>query len=201
MHGRVIAFATEEPPVLRFTCDGTSRRDRPSAMNFAPDENYELLTGVDFRSITLQARLHGVESEDKVLLRAQEITKSEQRREYFRVRADFTVQVMPAEAHPNRHVAQVVCARDISGGGMRMWTRVPLRPGTKLRLNFDLAEFARQPIQCYAIVVRCKSPGEGYDVAVTFEDLDGEYHDAIMAFCFAKQREQLRNQVRVRDFE
>ena len=201
VHGHVIVFATEDPPVLRFTCDGTSRRDRPSALNFAPGDGYEIHLGLDFRSVTLEASLHDVESEDKALFQAEAIVKAEQRREYFRVRADLSVQVMPAESHPSRHVAQIVCSKNLSGGGMLMRTKVPFRPGTRLRLSFDLPEYSREPIQCFASVVRCTSPGQGYDVAVGFEELERDDLDAIMAFCFAKQREQLRDQVRVRNFE
>lgn len=201
VQGEVVVFTTEEPPVLRFTCDGTSRRERPSALNFAPGDGFELHLGLEFRSVTLKASLFEAESDDSALLQAVAIVRAEQRREYFRVRADLSVQVMPAEAPANRHVAQLVSAKDISGGGMRIRTKVPFRPQTTLRLHFDIPEFSRQPIQCFATVVRSMKTGEGFDVAVAFEEMEREHRDAIMAYCFAKQREQMRHQVQVKNYD
>jgi hypothetical protein len=199
--GTALVLNTKEPPLIRIYLNGKSGKDRPSARAMDPDKDFYIRLGIGSRAASIRMHMHKVESDDQALFEPVEIEQEEQNRAYFRVRASFEIKIIPrtgAKATSNYHVGQV---RDISGGGLLMLTSEHYKPGTVFDLEFGLQVHERHVIVlCSAVVVRCVHLGEGkYETGVQFQDLLEEQRDAVMAYCFARQREMLREQVQVKD--
>jgi c-di-GMP-binding flagellar brake protein YcgR len=70
--------------------------------------------------------------------------------------------------------------------------------GTKVGLEIVLDVPQPRIVECIARVVRTYDMGEGNkQVALSFADIEQEDQDALVAYCLAEQRKQLRLKVQV----
>ncbi len=199
--GTATILGNQSPPLVRIVFSGQSGKDRPSARAIDPEKDFYIRLGIGSRAATVRMHMYKVESDDKALFEPVEIEQEEQNRAYFRIQACFETKIIP------KHKLKDTCkyyqgqVKDISGGGLLMHTKEHYKPGTDLDLEFSLGIHGQQIfVYCSAMVVRCLSLGhKGYETAVEFLDLVEEQRDAIMAYCFAQQREQLREKVQVKD--
>lgn len=83
---------------------------------------------------------------------------------------------------------------NISGGGLRFFSKVAFDSGQKLVLKTFL------PVYAHVIKIKCEvvrslpQEGGGYGVAVKYIDMDETTRDKIIKYIFAKQRRVLRTE-------
>lgn len=146
---------------------------------------------------SVRAKISSVVSDAKLQLEMVESFTHVQKRAYFRVDADLSVSywVLEEECPLARSIQTPV---NISGGGVRLPVDEPLPEGVKLGLELVLDGPEPKVVECAARVVRSYEGGPtGKQVALTFVDLEEEDQDAIVAYCLAEQRKQLRLKVQV----
>lgn len=199
---RILTPAGEDPQV-RVKLSGVSGKDRPSARAMDPEGKFYIRLGLGSRAVMLKMGLHKVESDDQALFLPQEIEQQEQNRAYFRVQTYFQAKISLKQGQTSQSSFQSGIVLNISGAGLLMRTPEHYKPGTRLEVEFGLEVNAKHVfILCSATVVRCIRAGQnGYDTAVSFDDLLEEQRDVIMAYCFARQREILREKVQTKDYE
>ena len=199
--GTAQVLHTQEPPLIRIKLTGKSGQDRPSARAMDPEGDFSIRLGIGNRAATVSMRLNKVESDDQALFEPVEVAQKEQNRAFFRVQTNLETKIIPKQGAKPKDTFYVGLGKDISGGGMRMVTSERFKPGTTLDVEFGLEVNEKQVIiLCSATVVRSVHLGEGkYEVAVEFRDLLEEQQEVVIAYCFAKQREQLRDKVQTRD--
>ncbi|MCF6177998.1 MAG: PilZ domain-containing protein [Geopsychrobacter sp.] len=143
----------------------------------------------------LSAEVVSVLSETKLQLRLLEGTASfDQKRAYFRVDADLSVSYweIDNEHGPAKSVQTPV---NLSGGGIRIPVKEEMREGSKVGLEIILDVPRPCVIECAATVVRSFLLGGVMQLALRFVDIEEEDRDALVAYCFAEQRKQLRLKV------
>ncbi|HEY5674081.1 MAG TPA: PilZ domain-containing protein [Malonomonas sp.] len=148
---------------------------------------------------SIRALITQVLSDAKLQLEMQEAFTHEQKRAYFRVDADLSVSYwLLSEASPlARSINTPV---NISGGGVRLPVDTFLAPGTEIGLEIVLDVAQPRVIECVAQVVRTYDMGSGgKQAALSFVDIELEDQDAIVSYCLAEQRKQLRLKVQVLD--
>lgn len=143
---------------------------------------------------TLHAEVIAVVSDTKLQLRALESFTHNQKRAYFRVDADLSVSYWPLDDE-NASAQSVQTPVNISGGGIRIPVREPLREGSQVGLEIIVDIPRPRVIECVAVVVRAFPLGGVMQLALRFVDIEEEDQDAIVAYCFAEQRKQLRLKV------
>lgn len=141
-----------------------------------------------------QSEVVRVASDTKLQLRALESFSQDQKRAYFRVDADISVSYWPLD-HEDNSAQSVQATVNISGGGIRIPVKEPLRAGSKVGLEIIIDIPQSRVIECVATVVRAFSLGGEMQLALRFSDIEEEDQDAIVAYCFAEQRKQLRLKV------
>ena len=199
--GTALVLNTQEPPLIRIKLMGKSGQDRPSARAMDPDGDFSIRLGIGNRAATVRMGLSEVESDDQALFEPVEVAQEEQNRAYFRVQTDLETKIIPKQKAKPKDTFHVGLVKDISGGGMLMATSEHYDPGTIFDLEFGLQVNGKQVIiLCSATVVRSVQLEAGkYEVAVEFRDLLEEQQEAVIAYCFAKQREELRDKVQTKD--
>ncbi len=199
---RILTPAGEDPQV-RVKLNGVSGKDRPSARAMDPEGKFYIRLGLGSRAVKLKMDLHKVESDDQALFLPQEIEEQEQNRAYFRVQTYFQAKISLKQDQTSQPPFQSGLVLNISGGGLLMRTTEHYKPGTGLEVEFGLEVNAQHVfILCSATVMRCTTAGQkGYETALSFDDLLEEQRDLIMAYCFARQREILRDKVQTKDYE
>jgi hypothetical protein len=175
-------------------------------VTFLPDQlNYAELASDEFCRVTfdvageeksLKARIDSSLSDDKLLLEMVETYTFTQKREYFRVDADLSVSYWLADEE-SPQARSVRTSVNISGGGVRLPVADALAAGTRVGLEIVVAEPQPAVVECIGEVVGIYDvSGEG-QLALRFVDIDEEGQDAIVAYCLAEQRRQLRLKVKV----
>lgn len=199
--GTAVILNTQQPPVVRVKLIGKAGQERPSARNMDPEGRFFIRLGIGFRAATVKMRMYKIESDDQVIFEPVEIEQEEQNRAFFRVQTSFETKIIPGPGSTSARKYQVGEVKDISGGGLRILTDKYFEPGTVLDLEFALDVHGQQRIvYCSAMVVRCLFfKNARHEIAVEFMDLAEEQRDFIMAYCFAQQRELLRENVQVKD--
>jgi hypothetical protein len=199
--GTATILGNQSPPLVRIVLSGQSSKDRPSARAMDPGKDFYIRLGIGTRAAIVKMHMYKVESDDKALFEPVAIEQEEQNRTFFRVQACFETKIILKDGSKNTCTYHQGEVKDISGGGLLMHTTVHYKPGTVLDLEFSLDIQGQQTVvYCTARVIRCLSVGHsGYETAVEFLDLVEEQRDAIMAYCFAQQREQLREMVQVKE--
>ena len=117
--------------------------------------------------------------------------ESVQRRKFSRVRFTAAVAFSPVADHPEGESPHggVGTALDLSAGGMRMITQIPLRYGQTLTVNFHTPDgTSYHAVTCK--VVRVQSVEHRYNVALRFFDLGETVENQLVQSVF---RLQLRN--------
>lgn len=117
--------------------------------------------------------------------------ESVQRRKFSRVSFTAPVAFSPASETPNSDSSPggVGTAVDLSAGGMRMTTNMPVRYGQTLSVNFHAPDgTSYRAVMCK--VVRVQAVEHRYSVGLRFVDLDDAVENQIVQSVF---RMQLRN--------
>ncbi len=167
----------------------------PASLNLGESCQVSFDSGGSTRSI--RARITSVVSDAKLQLEMVESFTHAQKRAYFRVDADLSVSYWVLEAE-NPLARSIQTPVNISGGGVRLPVDEPLPEGLKLGLELVLDGPEPRVVECVASVVRTYEGGPtGKQVALTFVDLEEEDQDAIVAYCLAEQRKQLRLKVQL----
>lgn len=144
----------------------------------------------------IKARINEVAGEAKLLLEMVDSFTHIQKREYFRVDADLSVSYWVIDdENPTAKSAQT--SVNISGGGLRLPVSELMEKGTMLGL--EIVVDAPQPtvVECVAEVVGSYDVDGVKQLALCFADIEDDDQDAIVAYCLAEQRKQLRLKVKV----
>jgi len=86
---------------------------------------------------------------------------------------------------------------NISGGGMRLPVAEKIANGSELGLEIIIDEPQPAIIECVGQVVGNYDVGGEHQIALKFTDIEEEAQDAIVAYCLAEQRKQLRLRIKV----
>ena len=175
-------------------------------VTFLPDQlDPELLNLEDFCLVTfdvagenksIKAKIESADQAEKLLLEMVDSFSYVQKRGYFRVDADLSVSywVIDEENPTARSVPTPV---NISGGGLRLPVSEAIKEGTKLGLEIVIDAPQPTVIECSGEVVGNYESGGDRQIALSFLDIEDEDQDAIIAYCLAEQRKQLRLKVKV----
>lgn len=175
-------------------------------VTFLPDQlKPELLNPEEFCLVTfdvagetksIKAKVVSAAEEAKLLLEMVESFAYIQKRGYFRVDADLSVSYWVIdEEHPSAKSVQTPV--NISGGGLRLPVSEKIKEGTRLGLEIVIDVPQAAVIECVGKVVATYDDGGEQLLALTFVDIEEEDQDAIIAYCLAEQRKQLRLKVKV----
>ncbi len=191
------------------TLDGVAKttRDPQFEITFLPDQlNSEQLNDEEICQVifdvagatqSVQAKITEVLGDAKLQLEMREAQVHTQKRAYFRVEAGLSVRYWRLDDE-SAEDQSLQTAINISGGGMRLPVEEPLEPGTRLGLEINVDAPAPRLIECAgAVVRRFECEQSGWQVALSFVDIEQEDQDAIVAYCLAEQRKQLRLKVQV----
>ncbi len=187
-----VALATE-PPVFEVTF----LPDQLQPATFDDQAGVRLaFADANGNAQKLSAEVVRVVSDTKLQLRALDNYSQDQKRAYFRVDAALSVSYWPIADEDEDTTAQSVQTPvNVSGGGIRIPVKDEMRAGSKVGLEIILDAPVPRIIECVALVVRCFSLGGVMQLALRFVDIEEEDQDAIVAYCFAEQRKQLRLKV------
>jgi len=147
----------------------------------------------EHKSIT--ARIVDQPTDERLLLEQVESFVHKQKREYFRIDADLSVSYWAID-EANPVASSVARSVNISGGGIRLPVTQQLPEGA--RVGFEIIiDDPPAVIECVGEVVNYYDNGDGPMAAFKFIGLEEEDQDAIVSFCLAEQRKQLRLKVKV----
>ncbi|MFK5927061.1 MAG: PilZ domain-containing protein [Desulfuromusa sp.] len=175
-------------------------------VTFLPDQlNVELLNLEEFCLVTfdvagenksIKAKIDSADEDTKLLLEMVESFSYIQKRGYFRVDADLSVSYWVIdEEHPT--AKSVPTPVNISGGGLRLPVSETIKAGTRLGLEIVIDSPQPAVVECVGEVVSSYGDDADQQIALTFVDIEDEDQDAIIAYCLAEQRKQLRLKVKV----
>lgn len=145
-----------------------------------------------------KARIDKVVSSDRLRLQAVQVFNREQQREYFRIDVELTLKYRRLSEGEGGAARRVQARVNLSGGGLWFPLKEVLEP--KERLSVEIFLPGSPPTRAFAIaeVIRMTGSDEASrGVAMKFNEIDDNDRDEIVGFCFAEQRRQLRNRIRV----
>lgn len=149
----------------------------------------------DIKSI--QARIDHQPVADKLVLELVESFSFQHKREYFRVDAEQVISWWRLEEEESV-LNTVQATANISGGGVRFPVAEKIPSGERVGLKI-LLDTDKPMIECVGEVVGNYQLGSGLFLALKFVAIVGDDRDAIITFCLAEQRRQLRFKVQVLD--
>ncbi len=187
--------------------DGVARATTPPGFDitFLPDQlealqldmetTCRVMLDVAGEHKAIAARIVEQPTAERLSLEQVESFTYKQKREYFRIDADLSVSYWVIDdQHPV--ASSVKSPVNISGGGIRLPVSQKLPEG--VRVGFEiLIDDPQAVIECIGEVVSCYEDGDGISAAFKFVGLEPEDQDAIISFCLAEQRKQLRLKVKV----
>jgi hypothetical protein len=152
------------------------------------------------RPFRLRSSIEEVIDGEKLRLKVADTTMHFGNREFFRVDANLTVKyhrlVEGDEAQPSRLSTRV----NISGCGIRLPLGDPVGLNEKIVLTFVLSLDPLKEVHCIGEVKRfCPWSGGKKGAALHFVEIESADRDAIIAFCMAAQREELRTKIQTKD--
>ena len=187
--------------------DGVARVTNPPEfeVSFLPDQlealpldmetTCRVMLDVAGEHKAINARIVEAPTAERLSLEQVESFTYTQKREYFRVDADLSVSYWVIDDH-HPVAGSVKSPVNISGGGIRLPVAQKLPEGA--RVGFEiLIDDPRAVIECVGEVVSCYANGDEMVAAFKFVGLEAEDQDAIVSFCLAEQRKQLRLKVKV----
>ncbi len=136
---------------------------------------------------------------DVIQLTALDMVEHSQKREYIRAPAEY-VHIKYTLADDQEGDFKRAYGVNISCGGILIVSEKVLGKRQKLQFEIKLPYPEKVTIYCCGKILRVIEKRDGSCLtAIQFEDVAEEDCDAIMAYCFAEQRRQLRENVRVSD--
>ena len=185
-----VALATD-PPVIEVTF----LPDQLQPATFDDQGGCRLsFTASNGTAQTLMTEVLRVVSDTKLQLRVLESSSHNQKRSHFRVDADIAVSYWPLDVD-GVNARSAMKPVNLSGGGLRIPVKEELNEGTRVGLEIIIDEPRPRVIECIASVVRSFRMGGVLQLALNFIEIEEEDRDAIVAYCFAEQRKQLRMKV------
>jgi len=186
-----VAKATT-PPQFEVTFLANQLQAQLLKKNESCQINFDL--GGEGRSI--MARFVDCVDETKLLLEMSESFSYEQKREYFRVEAQLSVSFWLVEdERPAAHFVDT--SVNISGGGIRIPVAECIPEGSSIGIEIVFDSPQSTVVECVGEVVGNYAIGNKDYAAVKFVEIGEEERDAVIAYCLAEQRRQLRLKVRV----
>lgn len=178
------SFLPKQLPTGRLDLNGTCRL-------FFQEEGH---------SFRVRAKIEEILDGDKLRLRAIETALQYGEREYFRVNAEFSVQYRrltdDEDVAPRQYRGHI----NLSGGGLLLPLKEVARNGDQFSLTLVLSERPLKKVEVIARVVRiCPLSGGYKGVGMHFTEIETPARDAIIAFCMAAQRLELRNKIQTKD--
>ncbi|MFO7766275.1 MAG: PilZ domain-containing protein [Pelovirga sp.] len=187
--------------------DGVARATAPPRfeITFLPDQletlqldmetTCRVMLDVAGEHKAISARIVEQPTAERLELEQVESFTYKQKREYFRVDADLSVSYWVIDdEHPV--ASSVKSPVNISGGGIRLPVSQQLPEGAQVGFEI-LIDDPRAVIECVGEVVSCYEDSNGIFAAFRFVGMEAEDQDAIISFCLAEQRKQLRLKVKV----
>ena len=152
------------------------------------------------KAFRLKSSIEEIIDGEKIRLKAVETMLHYGDREYFRVDADLTFEysrlVEANDVQPRQLSARV----NISGCGIRLPLQDSVRDNEKIALTLILGDDPTKVVHCIGEVKRlCPFAGGQTGAALVFIEIEPAGRDAIIAFCLAAQREELRNKIQIKD--
>ena len=166
----------------------------PDQLNF--EEFCQVAFDVAGEGKTIKAKLDSSPEAAKLILEMVDSFSYVQKREYFRVDAELAVSFWRIDDE-NPAARSLQTTVNISGGGIRVPVDEEVPEGTKLGLEIVVDSPQSAVVECVGEVVNSYKFGDGYCCALKFIDIEDEGQDAIVAYCLAEQRKQLRLKVTV----
>lgn len=152
------------------------------------------------RTFRLRAKIEEIIDNEKLRLRAIETALQVGEREYFRVNAEFSVKYRRLTDDADIKTRQFSGQMNISGGGILLPVTERVRNSDRFSLTLILSQEPLKEVHCIARVVRTCPLAEGRQGAgLHFVEIEPPDRDAIIGFCMAAQRLELRNKVQTRD--
>lgn len=154
------------------------------------------------RAFRLKSSIEEIIGEEKIRLKAEETILHYGDREFFRVDADLTFKYRRLVEEEEIRTRQLSARVNISGCGIRLPLQDPVKNNEKIALTLILSEDPLKVVRCIGEVKRLCPYAEGQTgAALVFVEIEPEDRDAIIAFCLAAQREELRNKIQVKDLD
>lgn len=167
---------------------------KPEQLNF--EEFCQVAFDVAGEGKSIKAKVVSSPETEKLLLEMVDSFSYIQKREYFRVDTELAVSFWRAEEE-NPEARSLQATVNISGGGIRLPVSEKIPEGTRLGLEIIIESPQSSVVECVGEVVNNYKAGDEYYCALKFIDIEEEGQDAIVAFCLAEQRRQLRLKVTV----
>ncbi len=192
----------------QLSLDGVAKTTTPPLfeITFLPDQlDAEQLDFAEFCLVkfdvagenkSIKAKIDSAPEEAKLLLEMVDSFTYTQKREYFRVDADLSVSYWDVDDE-TATAKSVQTPVNISGGGLRIPVSEAVKEGTRLGLEIVIDSPQPTVIECVGEVVMTYVVNDVQQVALSFADIEDEDQDAIIAYCLAEQRKQLRLKVKV----
>jgi len=152
----------------------------------------------DGPSLSMNATIEEVLGRSKLLLKGSDYVAYQPKRNTFRVEAELPVLFKRyyREQEPFRRAR----SEDLSSGGVRLLCSEDLQTGNLLTLNLEIPRPRKGSVLCTAQVMWDKDTQGGDRIAgCKFLDLDEVSEDLIIAFCFERQRELMKEKVQTAD--
>lgn len=152
------------------------------------------------RPFRLRSTIEEVIDGEKLRLKTAEMVMHFGDREFFRVDADLTYKYRRLVESEDAKTRQMSARVNISGCGIRLPLLDAVRLNEKIALTLILSQDPLKVTCCVGQVKRlCPFSGGQKGAALHFIEIEPADRDAIIAFCMATQREELRNKVQTRD--
>ncbi len=145
---------------------------------------------------SIKAKIDSTPADAKLLLEMVDSFSYAQKREYFRVDAELSVSYWDMDEE-NPTAKSIHTPVNISGGGLRIPVSETVKEGARLGLEIVIDSPLPVLIECVGEVVVTYAVGDVAQIAMSFADIEDDDQDAIIAYCLAEQRKQLRLKVKV----
>ena len=152
----------------------------------------------DGPSLSMYATIEEVLGRGKLLLKGSDYVPYQPKRNAFRVEAQ--IPVLYKRYYREQETFRQARSQDISSGGIRILCNEDLQTGNLLTLNLEVPRPRKGSVMCTAQVMWDKDSPDGDRIAgCKFLDLDEVSEDLIIAFCFERQRELMKEKVETVD--
>lgn len=149
-------------------------------------------------SLSMFATIEEVLGDRKLLLVGTDFAPHVAKRHTFRVEADIPVQYR--HYYREREAFRSTRSLDISSGGIRLLCPEEIQAGAFLTLNISVPGPNARNVFCTVQVVwTTQRPDKERIAGCKFLDLEEASEDAIIGYCFEKQRELMKEMVQVSD--
>lgn len=148
-------------------------------------------------SKSIKAKITSRPTSARLVLELVETFTYQQKRQYFRVDANLSVNYWLIEDDTEPAPNSLQSSINISGGGLRIPVREKLSAGKKIGLEIVIDSPEPGVIECAGEVVNNYSQGNQIYAALKFVTIEEEDRDLIVSYCLAEQRKQLRLKVQV----